>query len=542
MANSRSGALLRWAASLALLLPVIALYACEFLRGDGRSFTGFIQYDQVSYMADARKFFDGGFHFFYGNPFSPDPQTPAIYFQIHLFVLGLVEKVTGWDPGAVYMLFGFVAGLVCVRVAMALYEEVAGLRTLAEGIGLVLFVWGGGILALMGVAYHVIFSVGQPILPDLFRFDPDDGWWFLNLGRNLVFPTEAYYHTLVLGMALMAMRRNFRAVIALGFVLFLSHPFTGLQFLLIFTVWAGLESVVLKNREVPFLFAGTMSCLLLLHLFYYVLLLNLFPEHRALFAQWSLAWNEPAATAVGADLVVGLLAVWALRKGGLLVRSSNRLLSTWFLLSLLLAHHDLFVHARQPLHFTRGYTWIALFLLGVGPLLRLLNAGMGPSRRPFRWGALAFILVVGLADNGVWLGSQMAGALAPRWGLTGLPDASLPLDPGVREVFQWLMARPAPHDELFVEANPDAQLPYLATAYTDYRGAYTHFASTPFAAQRRREIMDFIRAGRVPYGWQGRSVLVIVSKSREEVPPSVTQRSGIPVFEDDAYSIFRLKF
>jgi hypothetical protein len=54
------GSALRWWVSFALLLPVIALYTCEYLRG---GFTGFIQYDQPYYMANARKFFDGGFHF-----------------------------------------------------------------------------------------------------------------------------------------------------------------------------------------------------------------------------------------------------------------------------------------------------------------------------------------------------------------------------------------------------------------------------------------------------------------------------------------------
>ncbi len=185
--SARNSAL-RWAASLLLFLPVIALYACEYLRPDGRTFTGFIQYDQPSYMSDARAFFDDGFHLFYGNPFSPDPNTPRIYFQIHLLLLGFVQKVMGWDPGVVYVLFGFVAGLVCVRVAMALYEEVAGLRSPAQWLGLVLFIWGGGILALMGLAYHVVAGhAGRQLFDDVFSFDPAAGWWFLNLGRNLVF-------------------------------------------------------------------------------------------------------------------------------------------------------------------------------------------------------------------------------------------------------------------------------------------------------------------------------------------------------------------
>ena len=233
----RRGAV-RWAASLALFLPVIVFYLCELLRGDGRSFTGFIQYDQPSYMADARAFFSGGFHLFYGNPYSPNPDTPRIYFQIHLLLLGLVQKVTGWDPGVVYVLFGFWAGLVCVRVAMALYEEVAGLRSRADWLELVLFVWGGGILELMGLGYHAV-TQGTSLFKDVFAFDPADGWWFLNLGRNLVYPTEAYYHALALGLILVTLRGNFRAAMALGILLMLSHPFTGLQMLLVVAVWGG---------------------------------------------------------------------------------------------------------------------------------------------------------------------------------------------------------------------------------------------------------------------------------------------------------------
>jgi hypothetical protein len=531
---------LRWAASVALMLPVIVLYAAEYLRGDG--FTGFIQYDQPSYMADARKYFDGGFHLFYGNPFSPNPDTPAIYFQIHLFVLGLIEKVTGWDPGAVYVLFGFAAALACIRVAMALYEEVAGLRTTAERIGLVLFIWGGGMLALMGLAYHAIPGHGG-LVSDLFRFDPDGGWWFLNLGRNLVFPTEAYYHALALGAILTAMRRNFRGTLALGFLLLLSHPFTGLQFLLILGVWAVGESLVLRNRAVPFLFAGTITFLLFLHLFYYVVLLNLFPEHRALFAQWSLAWNEPAVTALGADILVGLPAIWAVRNGKLardvLSHPAKRLIVTWFVIALLLAHHDLLFRPRQPLHFTHGYTWIALFLLGAGPLVRLIESALGRKRALFRACAVGLILAVGFSDNLAWFGLQIAGALTPRWGAMSLPDDAFVTDPSEREVFRWLMQRPEPHTELLVATDPDSTVPYLATVYTDYRGWYTHLASTPLAAQRRQEVFDYVRTGTIAPGWKGRSLLLIASRSAADRPADVS-RWGAVLFENKAYRIFRV--
>jgi len=45
----------------------------------------------------------------YGNPFSPFYDTPRIYFQPLILVLGVVWRLSGWDPGVVFTLVGFVA-------------------------------------------------------------------------------------------------------------------------------------------------------------------------------------------------------------------------------------------------------------------------------------------------------------------------------------------------------------------------------------------------------------------------------------------------
>ena len=183
----------------------------------------------------------------------------------------------------------------------------------------------------------------------------------------------------------MAMRNNFRAALWLAFLLALSHPFTGLQFLLILTAWCGLETGFLGNRAIPFLFPAMLLGLLVFHLLYNVVLLNLFPEHRAVFVQWSVAWVEPASAFVPADLLVGFFA-WRAMRNRKLARElfstpANRLLLIWLVVSFILVHHDLLVTPRQPLHFSRGYIWIPLFLLGVQPLLRLLEKGFRLKNR-----------------------------------------------------------------------------------------------------------------------------------------------------------------
>jgi hypothetical protein len=529
--------------SLALLLPVIALYACEYLHvdADGATFTGFIQYDQPYYMADARKFFDGGFHLLYGNPFSPDPHTPRIYFQIHLLVLGFVQAITGVDPGVLYVIFGFLAALVCVRVALALYEQVAGLGTAAQWAGLVLFIWGGGVLALAGLGFHLLHGGSvSATARDLFHFDPADGWWFLNFGRNLVFPTEAYYHALALGAVLMAIRNNFRAALWLAFLLSLSQPFTGLQFLLIFLAWSLVEIAILRNRNIPFAFPALLGCILLFHITYNLFLLNLFPEHRAVFAQWSLAWIDPASAFIPADLLVGFLAFWAMRNTRLarqtLSLPANRLLLTWFVVSFALVHHDLLMQARQPLHFSRGYTWIPLFLLGARPLLSLLERCFRLRNIGLRVAAVAAVLVIGLSDNLAWFALHAGMALAPRWGINSMGEDGFRLKPADREMYAWLMQRPEPHAEILVAADDETPLVYLAMTYTDYRSWYSHFAVTPFAAQRQGELADFFQTGAIPTGWRGRTIFVI-TRARDK---STAIPLGNPVYANGDNVIRRL--
>ncbi len=345
-------------------------------------------------------------------------------------------------------------------------------------------------------------------------------------------------------MILAALRRNFRAAIALGFLLLLSHPFTGLQFLLIVTVWAGVESVVLKNREVPFLFAATIGCLVLAHLLYYAVLLNLFPEHRVVAAQWTIGWNVSALTALGADFLVGLLALWAMRSWSLtrelLMHPESRLLATWFLVSLALSHHDLFLPARQPIHFARGYTWAALFLLGARPLMRLLETAVTQTAVLSRVGALAVILGIGLSDNMAWFGSQACMALSPGWNGVWYPGRSFAFDASDRELFRWMMQRPEPHAELVVDTDPDSTIPYLATAYTDYCGWWTHFATTPYSNDRKREVAEFVHSGKVAPGWKGRSLLIISSLQTSQSSEEASW--GEPIYQNQVYRVYRIDF
>src|SRR5712692_6158481 len=98
-----------WVWSLLLMAPAALPYLSHYLlKPDGRIPTGFVQYDMAQYMALAREHFDGAtFRLTYGNPFSPSYETPPIYFQPLILGLGIVWRLSGWDPGVVFVAVGF---------------------------------------------------------------------------------------------------------------------------------------------------------------------------------------------------------------------------------------------------------------------------------------------------------------------------------------------------------------------------------------------------------------------------------------------------
>jgi hypothetical protein len=97
------------------------------------------------------------------------------------------------------------------------------------------------------------------------------------------------------------------------------------------------------------------------------------------------------------------------------------------------------------------------------------------------------------------------------------------------------MKRPVPHTELLITPDRDTSVVYLAMVYTDYRAWYSHFASTPFANQRQRELADFFQTGALPPGWHGRTIFVILP---HDDPHDYRGNPASPVvYENDDYRV-----
>jgi len=479
--------------SLPALLPLAGALLVPWLQG--KVPTGFIEYDLPSYLAEGRAYFVRGFHLTYSNPYS-GYDAPAIYFQPQTLLLGLMQQL-GLDPGITFNIFGLLALFFAAAVAVKFYIEVVGAETTAKKIGLVCFVWGGGVFTLVGAGLAL---ARHGTLLSVFEFEPTWGWWMLNFGRNLVYPTEAYYHGLFLLSVLALFRKRLVLCLVLAALLCISHPFTGLSLILILIAYSGLE-LLLRSGAVTFKFLLGAILIAALHLTYYMVWLNRFNDHRVLQAQWQQwpkAWLYRPKAYVAALIIVGVLALWRLARSRFhcLREPRTRLFAVWFLVVFALTQHNLVMRRPlQPIHFAHGYDWTALFFLGAPVLISILDSTLKISRPMVRWSALALLMGVFLLDNAAWLVK-----------IAVHNEFLLSLTRGESGVLTWLSHNLKSGDMVVCE---DETISYLVTTYTPGRSWKGHEKNTPYMEQRYNEIERLFSQGTVLPAWERRGVIFV---------------------------------
>lgn len=504
--------------SLPALIPLLAAY--YHARSHGLVPTAFIQYDQPAYVANSRQHFEQGFHLTYGNPYARYG-TPAIYFQPHLFVLGMMQWA-GMSPDTAWLVMGLAAMAFASLAAGRLYREWVGWSTAAQKIGFVCFFWGGGILAIGGLVLGLVARTN--LWQALLSLDPGQGWWMLNFGRNLVYPQEAYYHGLFLTGVLLLIRRRFGWTLAVAALLSISHPFTGLSFALILAAYAGLELALKSGASSFWLFLG--SCAVLAaHIGYYMVFLERFADHRSVREQFAQNWTYPFWTMVLALYLVGVLALGRLTRwknlGPVLANPRMRLCFVWFAVILALTHHDLVMKPVQPIHFAHGYDWIALFLLATPALMAFIEKILAVRRAPLRAMALAAFLTLFLFDNLAWLAS-FADPSIQRFAVNLTADQA--------DILRWLTLHPDPGGYV---ASPDAQIGYLTPTYANMRTWRGHIINTPDTWQREDELEAAFSSG-VPLR-SDRPVYYIPPNRLNWTPPKGARQ----MYRNSSYAIWR---
>ncbi len=521
-----------WAVALLLMAPASIPYLTHFLENRPYSRpSGYIQPDMPIYMAKAREYFDSGRFFpVYANPCGGSFDGPRLYFQPWTLALGAIHRFGGVRPILLFPAFWLVTAWTCARVALALYNEIVGTETRAKRVALGLFFWGGGLLCLAG-AVVALFRTGHVAWDDLFALDPFEGWWFLNFGRNLVYPTESLYHALIFGTLLQMLRgRN-----ALGWLLAAltatCSPFAGAEILAILGVWNVWEIITARESRPKLANLLVLFALIGGFLSYYTFLLENYSEHRQIREQMSLDWHLPLESAVLGGAFVIPLATLGVLSSRAYASPRGRLLMSWAMAAFALSEHDWLIQPRQPLHFTRGYAWTALFFLAASPLIGLIER-LGTLRRPWRGIATALLVLAFVSDNTLWFSGFVR-------------DRKSPGRNGVRfrqDEWEVLRTMDRPENRNVLVLCQDDRLSYWIIAETPARSWVGHHLETPGYPDRRAEIEALFHHGRFLAEWENREILVIEER-QSDVDRSiewVKSRGGFLVLSNRKFRLYRI--
>jgi hypothetical protein len=498
------------------VLPFLAPYVHHATAGPGVP-TGFILYDMAYYCANGRAVFERGNGLAYPNPYDPNPAAPVIYFHWLIWLLGVGVVKLGADPGLLLFGLGLVGAFACSWLTLRLVLAVLP-GTEYCGLLFLLTMWSGGALCLGGALVSALAH--RAPADNLFLFDPVDGWWFLNWGRNLILPTESVYHALMAAAWLAVLRRHCWWALVPAALLAATHPFSGLQLLLILVAW---YAIVAAREATPQAVARWLaaSALLALLLLYYLVFLERFGQHKALRREWSLEWTLTRTTIVLGYGPVAALAFVRLARQRLEPRRNTAFLATCFTVSFLLANHEWLLPPVQPLHFTRGYVWMPLWLLG----MPLVQRGLVRARQALR--PLLFATAVALGGTLACLDNALFLITNCRTEPLGLY-----LSRDEKDALRWIDG----HHCQGVLLCPNPDLSYLAATYTSLRPYVGHLHNTPNFAERGQRVWTWAEGGAWDPAW-GEIDYVLVEKQRAVALPG--PGPWLRAYDNDRFVLWR---
>lgn len=458
------------------VLPFLVIPIAHLLSSPSTA-TGLFHFELPYYVANGRAIFERGNGLLYPNPFDPSIVAPAVYVHWLPEMLGIATAVFGADPGVVVLCMTFAAALVFAAASKRLVEFCLPRDNSTRGAFgasavFLCVMWGGGVLAISSGFTGWLAGNAEV---DLLAMDPGNGLWFLNWGRNALFPTEAIYHALVALCWLAELRH--RRVTASVFLLLLAttHPWSGLELLLTMNLWRGVRLIVTKNRTEVVQLALSAG-MLVIFLGYYRIWLPSFEQHAALQSVWELDWSLKWSSALAAWGLVAAAAIYRLARD----RSAWQTETVQFLLCALavaagLSLHDRVMKPVQPLHFTRGYVWMPLCLLGAPAVVELMKSCW--QRSVMAKVAVCAACLMLASDNLVFAAVHSWRQYQQRDGFhLDAHDRALLLD--LHEQY--------PEAVVLTESS---KINYLLPAYANLRPWLGHPFNTP-GFPERREIMD----------------------------------------------------
>ncbi|GAB5445052.1 MAG: hypothetical protein Fues2KO_54010 [Fuerstiella sp.] len=373
------------------LLPFWLVPAAHVISNPDTA-SGFFHYELPYYVANGRAAFDRGDGVFYPNPYYPSDAAPSIYAHWVPWTFGLAVAKFGFDPGDLILAATFFASIAFAYATNSLVQ--VRTQTAEEGSrGYLLAMLGGGLLVLAG-GFITMLRSGE--WADVLMFDPGRGLWFLNWGRNALFPTEAIYHSLVAGCWLMEIKRRHRWSNTFLVLLATTHPWSGIELLCTMNLWRLLDFAIRRSRTARTQLSISVV-VMIAFLAYYKVWLPSFPSHAQLQRVWELNWSLNGLSALLAYGPLVLPAAVAVRRAIIRdgLNAAEQFLCCALLVAVGLAFHDRLIRPVQPLHFTRGYVWMPLFLLGLPVTLEWIR-NIGQRRGP---AVVSVVVLLAAVDN-----------------------------------------------------------------------------------------------------------------------------------------------
>ena len=433
--------------------------------------TGLFHYELPYYVANGRAAFERGNGVLYPNPYDASADAPVIYAHWLPWIQGYLTAEWGADPGTIVLALTLCAAIGLAEVTRRLVAWCVPTSGTAANLVFLAAMWGGGALVLGGLVTQSVPTNAT----DLLRLDPGRGLWFLNWGRNALFPTEATYHILVAICWLTELQRRRLASTVCLLLLATTHPWSGLELLLTISLWRWIGWFRTRDGR-DGLHTAIVTTILVGFLGYYKVWLPSFPQHAQLQSVWELDWSLPWSSAFPAWGVVALLAAARIARDAQCVRTSTVgfLLCAWGVATGL-SLHDRLIAPVQPIHFTRGYVWMPLFLLGA-PLLVDLGRQLWERSWPARFAVCGIGLL--LAIDNITFSAVHA---ARQWQHTD----GFHLDLHERA----LLARLHRRDKNAVVLTESMTLNYLLPTYAAVRPWLGHQFNTPEFPQKH-DVMD----------------------------------------------------
>ena len=493
-------------------------------------FSGFCQGDELVYTAKSLEIIEGGNRFTYGNPFSEDPDTPAVYVSLIFTAIGWIWRWTGIEP--VWILWGgrIVGGSIALALAWRLIRLCVGENpsaarwcfywvALGSGLGWIFTSTHGAMLELHR-SFDPIFAGGGGEGLQLFGWLADrvrptvPKHYSPGIFTTIVHSYAAIYQAFFIATCLALAERRRTAAVILFTLPYWAHPWAGSMLLCLGGTFLAIELALERDRAD--LVAGVLFALIgSVWLYYYTAFLNSIPEARLHAEQVRnppYAWRTPTTylpqyigvwgTAILAPIVLlPMRGTWR----RVLRSRAERLVVIWVLICFIILNNFRFLDSPlQPDQLGGRWLWLPLVILATMSLIRFRPT---PSRR-----ALALMVLVSLPES---------ARLSYDYFVRGVRHSRVLVRPtSMTAVVQAVSELPG---RRFVFAD-DPDIANVIVAHTPHRAYYSHWNETPHLIERQELLAHFAKAPSVSIPDSlGAELWVLSTESASRVSPNIAE-------------------